>query len=1307
MDTHSFASLAHVRVLLVPVGSISRSAFETYAAEIRTFDSIRLGDIPADGKDNKGKVCFTSNPLSTGQLLIGFPSHPPPESHLPLSFLRPSHFPLAVIGIAACAHTDSLGTILAQFNASLPNFFPSGSIFPLAKNCFVFEESDGTTNLNLGNSLPGLVVIPSMMGNKKLYIGTLLADLCSLVLDAFGEVARVLETPLGNEYLNATCLPLFPPLSEFGSSDRRDSLPVLPSINSQPEISRAALGVSAPAMKRNSSSGPAFRQQTLSVAPPKKRLSSIGVASSQARYLKVLGDLYLLSGKMEDAVIRYTEALMMFKTSSDVVWHAAAVEGLATISIIEAWSAGHGLNNSSSGNSEPWAEIADKLAQATMLYSKSPAVEAGEHNYSLLSYLYCCSVLRHVSLLFSIWSAKGWGPLAFTTMLHSGPTAHIPPTLISEDMSGAVLERLSTISRIPRASISAVLSQVHGPWLLHLGVAERIAVLEATASLFSCLGYKRKEAYVLREVLGCVLDLVVCGRDEEGSARASPDPGAAKGAVAVRRIESVNGNDSVLRLLKHICSVLGINLEAVSIHDGNASELAQRSNDEPSKADHFGWPELQVGVIREAVAVAEALPDFIAVSQFSLSALKTLQAVLSAGDQYHLHTTASRALTTARRRGENKLVDYWSSVPILSLAITPLPLIRLPIETPISALQPKVSDITPILTGATDPFLYNPRRALAIQGKTLVVQNEALEFVVTLQNPYIFDMELQDLTLSTTGVPLDVKPIRVLLQANSFHTVTLIGKAPETGNLVIRGCTAHAPGSITCEFLLPLSSDEEEEEIARRRSAAACESDRFKFSGLECLPWTKKSQRLSLKAKSPSRKPPRYLECKIVAEQPLLRVRRSSVTHGALMLYDGEISVIRITLENVSSLPVDFLRLAFDDSTIAPGQQALSEGDLSVFETYETEYNLIHRPVFSWNKDDAKDIAPGQKLTLTITCFGKVGCTSGMIHVSYSYARRPQTTLAAPPDVFHIRQLSYPLTVTVYQMLECHSMDILSFPTNLHRLSNMHEPLDLRNDNLLVDQDSSWCMFSVEVRNMYGSPFEVTFERCQEGTPSATTSAIIPPGSMSRILLPLKKFRLSDEALATPIPTLSDRQFVVAKAKLTQGEVQAQRSLFWYREELFKLIRGTWKEAGGSRSGDLSLRSQRMTMTMLETLRMETTHVSLSFTRDPNSTSPSQEGDLCIRPNEFVYIFVEVSNVSVASAVFTLDLAIEPADHIVYEGVLSGLPIGRLEPGSSWSSTIAMCFLARGRFEVFAEVKSLTGLRSGFQQLITFVRENT
>ena len=93
-----------------------------------------------------------------------------------------------------------------------------------------------------------------------------------------------------------------------------------------------------------------------------------------------------------------------------------------------------------------------------------------------------------------------------------------------------------------------------------------------------------------------------------------------------------------------------------------------------------------------------------------------------------------------------------------------------------------------------------------------------------------------------------------------------------------------------------------------------------------------------------------------------------------LTIFLSTSSTIRITFENISSLPIDFLRLTFDDSTIAPAQQALAEGELSVFDTYETEYDLIHRPVFTWDsKRNPQLVAPGEKVVVAVNCHGKAG----------------------------------------------------------------------------------------------------------------------------------------------------------------------------------------------------------------------------------------------------------------------------------------------------------------------------------------------
>lgn len=130
------------------------------------------------------------SPLAAGSLFVRFTRHPPPSSRLPLSLFRPSAFPLGVIGIASCGESGTLACIPAQFEAAQAEAFPSQWALPLARTCFVFEESEGNAAFDTGISPPGCVVIPSMMGNKKLYIGTLLAELCSNILGEFSSLVR-------------------------------------------------------------------------------------------------------------------------------------------------------------------------------------------------------------------------------------------------------------------------------------------------------------------------------------------------------------------------------------------------------------------------------------------------------------------------------------------------------------------------------------------------------------------------------------------------------------------------------------------------------------------------------------------------------------------------------------------------------------------------------------------------------------------------------------------------------------------------------------------------------------------------------------------------------------------------------------------------------------------------------------------------------------------------------------------------------------------------------------------------------------
>lgn len=142
---------------------------------------------------------------------------------------------------------------------------------------------------------------------------------------------------------------------------------------------------------------------------------------------------------------------------------------------------------------------------------------------------------------------------------------------------------------------------------------------------------------------------------------------------------------------------------------------------------------------------------------------------------------------------------------------------------------------------------------------------------------------------STSGILVESNATHLIVPANTFHPVTITGKALEAGTLIIRGCVVQAPGGVSREFILPLSTEEEEDRRLRRRSAIECEEGRSKRAGLESRPWVKKSIRSSQVAgPSSSKHSLKFLECKVVPEQPLLRIRRTSLTHGAVMLYNGE-----------------------------------------------------------------------------------------------------------------------------------------------------------------------------------------------------------------------------------------------------------------------------------------------------------------------------------------------------------------------------------------------------------------------------------
>jgi hypothetical protein len=76
-------------------------------------------------------------------------------------------------------------------------------------------------------------------------------------------------------------------------------------------------------------------------------------------------------------------------------------------------------------------------------------------------------------------------------------------------------------------------------------------------------------------------------------------------------------------------------------------------------------------------------------------------------------------------------------------------------------------------------------------------------------------------------------------------------------------------------------------------------------------------------------------------------------------------------------------------------------------------------------------------------------------------------------------------------------------------------------------------------------------------------------------------------------------------------------------------------------------------------------------------------------PYQFVYLRVRIANLSFQSLVLTADTTVDPADHVIQEGVLSDVPIGRLDTGEVREFEVPLCFVACGRFRVQVEARTM------------------
>ena len=177
--TLSFAFVAQIQVLLVPIQPIKRATYAKHCALVRSIARIPIRDIPTDPRGPSASL--SAQPTSNGAILLHYvDSYSRSQAYL--HEFQTSRRVLGIIGVLDCAEWDDLTEAQAEFTRLL-----SKHPKVLASRCYAFDPSDSQRD----DVVDGNVVVIPNVGDLNFYMSTLLADFSASLLHELSNMVAL------------------------------------------------------------------------------------------------------------------------------------------------------------------------------------------------------------------------------------------------------------------------------------------------------------------------------------------------------------------------------------------------------------------------------------------------------------------------------------------------------------------------------------------------------------------------------------------------------------------------------------------------------------------------------------------------------------------------------------------------------------------------------------------------------------------------------------------------------------------------------------------------------------------------------------------------------------------------------------------------------------------------------------------------------------------------------------------------------------------------------------------------------------
>lgn len=333
-------------------------------------------------------------------------------------------------------------------------------------------------------------------------------------------------------------------------------------------------------------------------------------------------------------------------------------------------------------------------------------------NFSVPNLIYAESCLKISRALTTAYLNNGWNELTMT-LLVSGE-------LKQENVEGKLKNENKLFMSIPelllykKSGLSRhdIAEWVTKIWEIHmsdLALLDQIFITTCMSSIYSSIGYHRKAAWLMHESVGCMLPLLIQYRRT----------GLSK---SVSNLISENYDIGVLEVIKHVCEVYGVGER--NVQDGGALEAMQRedkgiftnatttkrSSSQRTKS-RFGWPELQIDILKQCISVSDALLDNGSRLYYTTVLLKNLYQYIPKAEQIKLATTiqgmVAKSSTNKRvSTSSSEKINYWGVNIVSSIEA------KKPISRKAVYLHPikneAVENVKKDCPEDADPFIYNP-----------------------------------------------------------------------------------------------------------------------------------------------------------------------------------------------------------------------------------------------------------------------------------------------------------------------------------------------------------------------------------------------------------------------------------------------------------------------------------------------------------------------------------------------------------------------------------------------------------------------